>query len=90
MLYRDVIPLKSIESAYLIKNNIGYIRLDKFSATAYDELKSALYSLKNKGAKKLILDLRNNGGGYLNQAVDVANEFLHFIPLFSYSQIYFN
>jgi len=75
-LYRGAIPLNSLEASYLIANNIGYLKLEKFSATTYDEFKEAIFDLKKKGAKKLILDLRNNGGGYLNQAVDVTNEFL--------------
>jgi len=77
ILYRDAIPLNSIDSYYLIEENIGYIKLEKFSSTTFDEFRNALEDLKNRGAKKLILDLRNNGGGYLNQAVDVTNEFLN-------------
>ena len=75
-LYRDAIPLNSIEASYLINDNIGYIKLDKFSATTYNEFKDVLSDLKKQGATKLVLDLRNNGGGYLGQAVDVVNEFL--------------
>ena len=75
-LYRDEIPLRSIEVSYLIEKNIGYLKLEKFSSTTYREFKEAIYSLKEKGATKLILDLRGNPGGYLNQAVDVTNEFL--------------
>ena len=75
-LYRDAIPLNSIEASYLIKDNIGYIKLDKFSATTYNEFKDAISDLKKKGATKLVLDLRDNTGGYLGQAVDVVNEFL--------------
>ena len=76
ILYRGEIPLKSIESNYMIKDDIGYIKLEKFSSTTYYEFKNATRDLKRMGAKKLILDLRNNGGGYLQQAVDVTNEFL--------------
>ena len=77
ILYRDAIPLNSVDSYYIIKDDIGYIKLEKFSSTTFDEFRAAIFDLKNQGAKKLILDLRNNGGGYLNQAVDVANEFLN-------------
>ena len=75
-LYRDAIPLNSLETSYLIDKNIGYLKLEKFSSTTYYELKKAISDLKEKGAKKLILDLRDNPGGYLQQAVDVTNEFL--------------
>ena len=77
ILYRDAIPLNSVDSYYIIKDDIGYIKLEKFSSTTFEEFRAAIFDLKNQGAKKLILDLRNNGGGYLNQAVDVANEFLN-------------
>jgi len=75
-LYRDAIPLNSIETSYLIKDNIGYIKLDKFSATTYIEFKEVVSNLKEEGLAKLILDLRGNPGGYLDQAVDIVNEFL--------------
>ncbi len=76
IIYRDAIPLKSIETFYLMNNNVGYLKLEKFSATTYYEFQEALTNLMRQGAEKLILDLRSNPGGYLQQAVDVTNEFL--------------
>ncbi|HRS54600.1 MAG TPA: S41 family peptidase, partial [Bacteroidales bacterium] len=73
---RDAIPVYSIDVAYMILNDIGYIRISRFSATTKDELIKELLSLKNKGMKKLILDLRGNGGGYMDAAIDISNEFL--------------
>ena len=73
---RDVIPTYSMDIAYMPEPGIGYIRLNNFSATTHDEVHSALEKLLKDGMKKLILDLRGNGGGYLKAAIDVADEFL--------------
>lgn len=73
---RGVIPTYSMDIAYMITKNIGYIKLNKFSATTYKEFTNGLTELKGKGMTKLILDLRDNGGGYLKAAIDVADEFL--------------
>lgn len=73
---RDVIPTYSMDIAYIVEPGIGYIKLNNFSATTHDEFHAALEQLKENGMKKLILDLRSNGGGYLTAAVDVADEFL--------------
>jgi carboxyl-terminal processing protease len=73
---RDVIPLYSLDVAYMVEPYIGYIRLNDFSTTTHDELTKALKDLNSKGMKKLILDLRGNGGGRLQAAIDVADEFL--------------
>ncbi len=73
---RGVIPTYSLDIAYMLTKNIGYIKLSKFSATTHDEFVSALLKLKAKGMIKLILDLRDNGGGYLQAAEDLADEFL--------------
>ena len=59
ILYRDAIPLNSVDSYYIIKDDIGYIKLEKFSSTTFEEFRAAIFDLKNQGAKKLILDLRN-------------------------------
>ncbi len=75
-IIRDNIPLKSIDVAYMIKNNIGYIKLNKFSATTEEEFVSAVNDLRAKGMKKLILDLRENGGGFMNAAIFIADQFL--------------
>jgi carboxyl-terminal processing protease len=73
---RDVIPTWSIDASYMINDATGYIKLSKFSATTTEEITSALDSLEKSGMKNLILDLRGNGGGYLQAAVDLADEFL--------------
>ena len=73
---RDVIPTYSVDIAYMLDDEIGYIKLSKFSATTYDEFHHSLKKLKSEGMKQLIFDLRGNAGGYLNAAVDVADEFL--------------
>jgi carboxyl-terminal processing protease len=73
---RDVIPTWSVDISYAVAKNIGYVKLSKFSATTHDELVEALKKLKKEGVSKLILDLRGNSGGYLNEAIAVADEFL--------------
>ena len=73
---RDKIPQYSVDAHYMIDNEIGYIKISRFSATTYDEFKSALVDLKEKGLKKLVLDLQGNPGGYMNRAVEIADEFL--------------
>ncbi len=73
---RDVIPTYSLDIAYMPDENIGYIRLNKFSATTYNEFLAAARKLKSQGMQKLILDLRGNAGGYLKAATDIADEFL--------------
>ena len=75
-IIRDVIPTYSLDVAYMSAPGIGYIRLNNFSATTHDEINQALEKLRGQGMKKLILDLRGNGGGYLKAAIDVADEFL--------------
>jgi carboxyl-terminal processing protease len=73
---RDAIPLYSLDASYMIKSDIGYIKISKFAATTYQEYLKAFNSLSKQGMKKLILDLRGNPGGYLNAAVDISDEFL--------------
>jgi carboxyl-terminal processing protease len=73
---RDVIPTYSIDIAYMLDEQTGYLKLSKFSATTYDEFKKALRKLKTEGMKQLVFDLRGNTGGYLKAAVEVADEFL--------------
>lgn len=74
---RDKIPLHSVTAYYLLEGtDIGVISVNRFSATTHEEILNAAYELKNQGMKKLILDLRGNPGGYLNQAFLVADEFL--------------
>lgn len=73
---RDKIPLYSVDIAYMVKPGIGYIKISKFAVTTYDEYLKAFNMLSKKGMKKLIIDLRGNGGGFLKTAVDLADEFL--------------
>src|SRR5574344_568154 len=82
---RDKIPVYSIDATYMIRPEIGYIRISSFGATTHDEFVKSLETLKKQGMKNLILDLQENGGGYLNAAVDVANEFLHDNDLIVYT-----
>jgi carboxyl-terminal processing protease len=83
---RDKIPVHSLDATYIIRPGIGYIRIGNFGATTHDEFVASLKELKKQGMKDLILDLQENGGGYLNAAVDVANEFLNANDLIVYTQ----
>ena len=73
---RDKIPIKSITAAYMVKPKIGYIKFDQFARNSHTELMEAISSLQSQGMEKLILDIRGNGGGYLDQAIIISNEFL--------------
>ena len=73
---RDKIPVKSVDATYMIRPGIGYIRIGSFGATTDDEFVESLSRLQQQGMEHLILDLQENGGGYLKAAVDIANEFL--------------
>ena len=83
---RDKIPLRSIESAFRIAEGIGYIRLGQFARTSHDELLAALARLRGEGVGKIVFDLRGNSGGYLDQAILIANEFLHEGQLIVYTE----
>jgi len=73
---RDKIPIYSLDASYMVSPEIGYIKLNKFSATTMEEYTTAFNKLKKQGMKSLILDLQSNGGGYLGAAVELADEFL--------------
>ncbi len=75
-IIRDRIPQSSVDASYMIDSEIGYIKVSRFAQTTFDEFRTALDDLKKKGMKKLILDLQGNPGGYMNQAIDLADEFL--------------
>lgn len=75
-IVRGKIPVHSIDAIYMADKSIGYIKLNRFAASSTDEFKEALKTLDKKGMKKLILDLQGNGGGYLNVAIELADEFL--------------
>lgn len=83
---RGVIPIRSVESAFRIVDGIGYIRLGQFARTTSAEIRGALDTLRAQGISKLIFDLRGNSGGYLDQAILVANEFLHEGQLIVYTE----
>lgn len=83
---RDKIPIETLDAYYLIRPGVGYIRIGSFGATTYEEFMRALMKLQLQGATDLILDLQDNGGGYLQAAVRVANEFLRRNDLIVYTQ----
>lgn len=73
---RDDIPLTSIDASYIIAPEIGYIKINKFGRDTYNEYLTNLTQLQNEGAKQFIIDLRGNGGGFLEMAILMANELL--------------
>lgn len=73
---RGIVPIKSVESYYMLTDDMGYIKVNRFAESTYREFKSALSKLQRKGAEKLVLDLRDNPGGYLGVAEQMADEFL--------------
>lgn len=83
---RDKISTKTIDGFYMIRPNVGYIRIGSFGAETYNEFMEAVSSLKKQGMVDLILDLEDNGGGYLQAAVQIANEFLQKGDLIVYTQ----
>ena len=85
-LTRNVIPTYSVDIAYMVDDSIGYVKLNKFSATTHEELTRALRKLKEEGMHQLILDLRNNTGGYLQAAINVSDEFLKDEELIVYTE----
>jgi len=73
---RDKIPIYSVDISYMIDNNTGYIKINNFAVTTYDEFMKSLQDLKAKGMTDLILDLRENSGGVMEAAIKIANQFL--------------
>ena len=73
---RGSIPVESVVAAYMISNDVGYVRINQFSVVTAKEFRAASDELRRKGLKKMILDLRNNGGGVLTGATEIADEFL--------------
>lgn len=73
---RDKIPLYSVDATYMVTPQIGYIKISRFADSTVEEFKEALAKLKTQGVQSLILDLQQNGGGYLNRAIELADEFL--------------
>lgn len=83
---RDKIPIHSKDAAYMADETIGYIKLNRFAMTTNEEFTEAAKELKKQGANSLILDLRGNGGGYLDQAIELADEFLKEEQLIVYTE----
>lgn len=83
---RGKIPVYSLDAAYMADPATGYIKLNRFAATSAEEFREALDKLKRQGMKNLILDLQSNGGGYLNAAIDLADEFLDKNKLIVYTE----
>ena len=83
---RDKIPQFSVDVSYMIDDEIGYIKVNRFTATTYDEFSIALNSLLHDGMKKLILDLTGNPGGYMNMAIKMADEFLAGDPMIVFTK----
>lgn len=73
---RDEIPIYSVDASYMINDSIGFVSIARFAGTTADEVREALKTLKKKGMRHLIIDLCDNGGGYLKASTDVANNFL--------------
>ena len=83
---RDKIPINSIDAAYMIKPGIGYINLNKFAQTSMQEFNEAVTLLNAQGMKSMILDLRNNSGGYMGTSIELSDEFLGPGKLIVYTQ----
>ncbi|NIJ56001.1 S41 family peptidase [Dyadobacter arcticus] len=83
---RDRIPTYSVDASYMVDQEVGYIKVSRFSETTFDEFKSALKTLKAEGLKNLILDLRGNPGGYMERATSMADEFIAGDKLLVYTE----
>ena len=83
---RDNIPLHSIDAQYMLDERTGYLRISRFGAKTHEEMMDALHELKKQGMTQLIMDLSDNGGGYLNAAIDMCNEFLDRGQLMVYTE----
>lgn len=75
-IIRDKIPLNSVDASYMLNANTGYIKINNFGSTTVDEYRSAFARLRKEGMQNLILNLQGNGGGYMNAAIELADEFL--------------
>lgn len=83
---RAEIPIYSIDASYMVNDSTGYIRVNKFAAETSKEFREALSKLKNQGMRNLILDLEENGGGYLNASVELLSELLPYHSLAVYTK----
>jgi carboxyl-terminal processing protease len=75
-LFRDVVPIKSVDTYVMLNQKTGYIKVNRFAETTADEFHSALLKLKQKGLQELVIDVRENGGGFLEMAAEIADELL--------------
>jgi carboxyl-terminal processing protease len=75
-LKRGIIPIKSVDVALMLNERIGYVKINRFAESTYKEFKNGLNQLKRQGAQTIVLDVRDNGGGYLDQAVKIVDDFL--------------
>jgi len=85
-MLRDKIPIYSVDATYMIGKEIGYIKINSFGSSTHEEFKKAFSTLQKKGMKHLVLSLQGNGGGYLNTAQQLADEFLSKNKLIVYTQ----
>ena len=85
-IMRDNIPLHSIDASYMLDEQTGYMRISRFGAKTHEEMIEAMKDLKKQGMTQLIMDLSDNGGGYLNAAIDMCNEFLERGQLMVYTE----
>ena len=83
---RDKIPQNTVDVSYMIDEEIGYIKLSRFGTNTYTEFKAALNKLKGEGMKKLVLDLKGNGGGIMQRAIEISDEFLDGNQLIVYTK----
>lgn len=73
---RGKVPIKSVDAAYMLTDNLGYIKINRFAETTFKEFREALKELEKQGATQIALDLRDNPGGYLSEAINIADEFI--------------
>ncbi|WBL22146.1 S41 family peptidase [Zunongwangia sp. HRR-M8] len=73
---RDKVPIKSVEAVYMLNKTVGYIKINRFAESTYEEFRAAIKALEIAGAKEIALDLRDNPGGYLAEAINIIDEFL--------------
>lgn len=83
---RGEIPVNTVDISYMVEPGIGFIKVSKFGATSYTEFLNAIANLRSKGAKKYIIDLRENSGGFMDQAIFMVNEFLPQGKMIVYSE----
>ncbi len=85
-IVRDKIPIYSVDAKYMIAPGIGYVKINRFASSTHQEVMEAISALKKKGMKSLIIDLQENGGGYLQSAIELADEFLDSQKLILYTE----